>query len=152
MSAEPKAEVEAQNDLHQHEPDIPRALDDAGRCRVCILFDAKQDELIEMRRQRDAWQQHRVTDDEAQAISACVKALDALTSANQNRGYSSSVMTVGSSTVGRVLDYLAQRYGVTQEPHLQRLIDGLNEALRQRDPQPPMWPPGTANQPLTQSY
>ena len=75
------------------------------------LVEAKDEALKDMRKQRDHWRQHRQSDDEAQAINECVKALDRFT--DTSRSSYSQVTYTSTPRVERVLRYLADRYGVT---------------------------------------
>lgn len=75
------------------------------------LIEAQDEALKDMRKQRDHWQQHRQSDDEAQAINECVKALNRF--AQTERNSYSTVTYTSTPRIGRVLRYLADRYGVT---------------------------------------
>lgn len=135
MPADPKPAEPVEREPHQHEPDIPPTADDPAECEVCRQLQAKHDLIRDLTQQRDAWKDHKLSDKEAQAISACVKALDPL--APTNHSYGSD-----TNSVSRVLAYLAERYGVTREPKFQRLIDGLTEALAHRQQSAPApWQP-----------
>lgn len=69
--------------------------------------------LVDVRDERDEWRRARVADDEAEALSACVRALDGLKSRDRNRGpvYARG-FDVGGNSFRRLLVYLADRYGV----------------------------------------
>lgn len=84
--------------------------------------DAQDAALKDMRKERDHWRDHRLSDTEAQALSECVKALDRFRESSRTgtTGYgpstyntASTVTYTGTCQVERVLRYLADRYGVT---------------------------------------
>lgn len=118
---------------------------------------ALEDALADMRQQRDAWQKAKLPDREAEALSACVKALDGLTSSNVSISYGSgTAKTFDGAAIRRVLDHLAWRYGIassddSQQASLRELIEKLTAAL-ERPPvgwpiypgAPTYVPPGTA--------
>ena len=84
-----------------------------------------QADLARALEDRDAWRAARVTDDEAEAISGCVRALDALIASggrNTGGGYAVAmpsrqyVPDPRETPVGRVLLHLSGRYGVPLVP------------------------------------
>ncbi len=89
--------------------------------------------LAEMREDRNAWRTARTPDSEAEAISACVKAFDAFTASSTSTGRSTGYGTAyatDTGRIGRVLRYLAERYGVELPPTVQVLCQHENEVPR----------------------
>ena len=123
---------------HPHEPNIPPTHDDPEQCEACKLFGAQHQLIDTLTKERDAWKAHKLSDDEAQVISQCVKALDAFTEPVR-AGYGNTTTFTKTESVRRVLDYLAHRYGVTQQPDLYRLVEQLTERLNQPQ-QTAVWP------------
>lgn len=68
-------------------------------------------ELEVMRTERDQWRTVAPSDKEAKAIAECVRALANLT---ETSGYSAGRGNVDRDAVKRVLNYLADRCGVTR--------------------------------------
>lgn len=144
------------SDEHPHEPEIDRQLDDEGRCLICMMLVDHGEEVralaaknADLAKDRDAWKDHKVSDTEAQAISACVKALAPF----QTSQYGNHADRQAS--VRRVLDFLAHRFGVRDQVseilELQQAIARLGEDMRR--PVEPAWQPPQfyGNQPLTTS-
>lgn len=138
---------------HQHEPNIPPTDADPELCEACKLFDAQHRQILELEKQRDAWRDHTLSDKEAQAISACVKALDVIADRSSYGGVRGDT---SSTSIARVLDFLAARYGITRDSALERveqqLADMREQVAHMATPQPgayPVWHVPTAStQPL----
>lgn len=71
--------------------------------------------LADVTKDRNAWRDARMADKEAHALNLCVKALDEYTGAGSTTSYRTGI----PDGVGRVLRYLAERYGVDLAPTVQ---------------------------------
>lgn len=91
----------------------------ADRAQTRAELEDEVDRLMkanhDLRGERDAWRNVRLADGEAEAISGCVKAIDAMRSADTQRSGNASFYAYsgGTSPVERILKFLAARYGVT---------------------------------------
>lgn len=65
---EPEAAVDIESLRHHHEPEIPRALDDEGRCRECLLIIELRDERAKAARYRAEVEALEARLDEAQLL------------------------------------------------------------------------------------
>ena len=73
---------------------------------LAAQIEALTQSLADQRKAAEAWRDHKMPDPEAEAISACVKALDKLPTSR------SSSWPARGGDHRRVLRYLAERYGV----------------------------------------
>lgn len=89
---------------------------DRGPTKAALMdqIAAMEQSIDELREERDHWRRAKVADSEAEALSACVKALDALNERTRT-GYGNVGginFSFGGDKFRRVLKYLADRYGV----------------------------------------
>lgn len=107
-------------DVHGGHPYVPPVYDDQGQCRVCEFVseaEATRLALVDMRTDRDRWRDARKSDHEAEAIEGCVRVLERFLERSKHTsagGFTVTVMPAGQAeSAGRVLRYLADRFGVT---------------------------------------
>lgn len=111
MSTESKAEVE---------PTAPEPTE--TEIALASEVDQLRTALEEMRTERNAWRDQKLPDPETEAIAGCVKALDVFTSratSTYSSNASASYSLINVTSVGRILRFLAERYGVELAPNVQ---------------------------------
>lgn len=103
--------------------------DRTTKAELVAQITEKDERITELQETVRAWQNSRLTDDEAEAISGAVRALDKLAkSSRASYGYSSQ------PNMRRIVRYLADRYGVEwyDPPPLQVNYDTTYETVRDR--------------------
>jgi hypothetical protein len=83
------------------------------RAQLQAALDKAEAERVQAIEQANAWRDHKLADDESTVVAGCVKALDKI--APQRSGYG-NIGRDSKGDVGRVLRYLADRYGVNLAP------------------------------------
>lgn len=117
MTTAPKTKTQREIDLERHLEEVASALED-------------------MHRDRDAWRERNpLPDREAEAIAACVVALDKMHDGQHSTTTWPTLVRYSDGRFERVLRYLAARYGVQwiDPPQPEEIHATANEDIRAGD-------------------